>query len=172
MKTSNKNGKKLIGYSIIGLYVLIIIIIFLTLRPHGPKPIQAPEVNMPTTIPTLSLEEKKTENNIYLLEKYSTTEKDRAVEDFITTLPYNGEGFKVFYYYYESKYMVVIDTNNKEGGDKEFDLFLIKNGVGNRDWFKNLVVRYEPFFKYDYSNNATTSSLIIITPTPAPSPAL
>lgn len=60
------------------------------------------------------------------------------VGQLIKLTPYNGKNFSLYYSFNDSLFTLYLNPANQNEGNKEFDLFLKKNGIDDRSWFDNL----------------------------------
>ncbi len=58
----------------------------------------------------------------------------------INKLPYTGSNFYLSFDYSTGYFTLVLNKNNLELGNKEFDDFLLQNSVSDRSWISNLKV--------------------------------
>lgn len=71
--------------------------------------------------------------------------QDAALGRLLEFLPYSGTNFSMRYDYNQNKFFVTIPSAKRSDGEKEFNDFLKKNGVQNRDWISSsaLIMTYE-----------------------------
>lgn len=69
--------------------------------------------------------------------------KDSIIGDLLNKLPYFGSNFSISYDYGQNQFKVVVASDEKIEGEKEFNDFLKTNRIDNRSWFDNLIISYQ-----------------------------
>lgn len=147
MKTNNKNAnfnktvRKALGYSIIGIYAILIMLVFIALKPTGVLgPINLAFVTIPTSLPTPTPTPvpTSTPTPVPTNELKPTTpspvpsQKPKTPKEILKSLaPYTGTNFKMVYnnYITYSEFLITINSKNPASGEAEFDNFLRQNGI-------------------------------------------
>lgn len=99
---------------------------------------------LPSTIPAQGEVYKKSVNAIEKKESPIIV-KEAAVGRLLDLLPYKGKFFLMKNDYNNAQYILIISKENEKEGNEEFDNFLKKNGVENRNWIRKnmLLIKYE-----------------------------
>lgn len=72
----------------------------------------------------------------------SLLDQDKKVSAFISTLPVQGIDFTASYDIGTNSVTVTIPSARRAEGEKEFDAYLLANGIKQRSWIQNLTIRY------------------------------
>lgn len=83
-------------------------------------------------------------NNYYWTPKgREASKRSYAVGSLIDKLPYEGGNFSMSYDINQDLFTVTLNSENVALANKEFDLFLSDNNVGDRSWIINLLIKKE-----------------------------
>lgn len=167
MKTNNKKAKfnkiarRALGFSIIGLYAVLVILIFIALKPtkelglinlafvpiptNLPTPTPTPSPTpTPTPIPTPTNKFIPSTSITKAAPTVAPKEIHHLIDNLIFKLPYEGDGFSVKYNFPTNEFILIIKIKNKEKVYVDFNKYLKENGIENMSSIKRLVIRFDP----------------------------
>ncbi len=122
---------------IIGVVIVFLLFVVVFLLPSKNKDEKTSVQTQPTTSQAVP-------NKYYWTQKNrEASKKSSAVGDLIDKLPYKGEDFSMSYDINEDIFTVLLNSGNIASANKEFDLFLSGNNIGDRGWISNLVIKKE-----------------------------
>lgn len=128
--------KKISFYLALVVLSLIIIVFFIDVGKSPPAtPIQGPNLKY-------SEEQRK----IWASEAPQIN-RDAIVGQLVKKLPYSGKYFKFYFDYPTARFILELDNNHIDEGNKNFDAFLKENKIDERSWIKNIGIKYIDFSK-------------------------
>ncbi len=137
--------KKISFYLALILLSIIIIVFFISV---GKSP-------SPPSIPKPNLKYSEDQKNIWASEAPQIN-RDATVGQLVKKLPYSGQYFRFYFDYPTARFILELDSNHIDEGNKNFDAFLKENKVEERSWVQNLTIKNVDFSKTQISQPATT----------------
>ncbi len=139
--------KKLLLFSsiIIILIAIIIVVSFLPQGKKGPQKEAFPtptlvKTNQPTPPPRGASPGVSAETDPKTIKQ---NKQAYQVGLLLDVLPYAGINFSMSYDYNEDVFRVVFRKDNISSSEKEFNEFLQKNGIEDKNWIQSLVITYQ-----------------------------
>ncbi|MBI2596413.1 hypothetical protein HYW46_06830 [Candidatus Daviesbacteria bacterium] len=131
--------KNILLIIVFGLIVLIIIsIVVLGLGKKKPLPSGSP---IPSASAVIQKPETGKKYQIITGADQKQIDQDSLVGNLLTKLPYKGTNFSLDYSYNSLQFILTLNTQNKDLGNKEFDQFLLQNQILDRSWLKYLTIK-------------------------------
>ncbi len=158
---TTQNNKKILYISIGLALILLLLIIYFSIRSRKPGNSngQNPEVtttpaitSLPITftptvfIPSPTISQKfdgPGPGSSDVLIDQQTENQFEAVANLSKLVPYNGQYFSIQYVQPPGDYVVTIPQANKEQGNAEFESFLNKNNIKTKESIPNLSIVYQ-----------------------------
>lgn len=128
------------------IFIFIIIVVVLTLlsiftRREG-VPLESPFPISSPSIKVQGIDESYDRSARELIPKIiESGKRSNLIGRLLEKLPYEGINFSMSYNYDEGLFIAIIKSSNKDIGLSELDSFLLDNGIEERSWITNLVIR-------------------------------
>jgi hypothetical protein len=127
--------KKFIFFSVILVIVFIFFVIymFMTITSSTVKlePITTPDPNAGKASTGVSKPSQEISSEL---------DKETAVGNIISSLPYQGDYFSFSFDYTKNSFILALDKNHASQGNIAFNEFLKENYIEDRSWFANLTI--------------------------------
>src|SRR3989304_899116 len=146
-----EKANKTFFYLLSGVLTLIVIIFFISVEKQTP-PSQIKPTGLPIVTSTLPGSKEFNESSKKIQSTVAPQlKRDSLVGELLGKVPYSGKYFKFYFDYPTARFILELDSNHVNEGNKNFDAFLKKNNVEERSWIKNLGIKYIDFSKEQVS---------------------
>jgi hypothetical protein len=132
---------------IIFLFILALLFIVIALISSSGKKETILEAPSPTPFINNAILPTNTEtavpNSIPMVIPSDYPPNTATISALIENLPYQGTYFSLSYRFSDDSFLLLLNKNNTNEGEIEFENFLKQNGVLNENWLQNLTTNYQ-----------------------------
>jgi hypothetical protein len=139
-----KMQKKMILILILGIVLLFVLLVFTVLFLNKSSQKKTVAVPFPTPIPSQNYSNIPGGVAPFNQQQKKQADIGSMVGQLISTLPYQGKNFSLYYNVRKDEFYLYINPNAKQAGNSEYLDYLKKMGITDLSWLGNVFTAYIP----------------------------